>query len=173
MQGKRSKSSIKASFSININGKEKEILWGNDKDVDNLLSNICVFDSKCARIIINEKNNAQYLPYGTDIFEQLVLILEDIKIKLEDEKPKPSKPIIPDVDLDTQSGKFYNELNIDSNPDYLKTHIRWKKEDQNELLRLRKEISIIENNDPLRQANKLRKNQVIIPDKLSHRSGSN
>ncbi len=80
---------VKAHFEININEEDRIISWENQQRNINELSNICVFDSKCARIILDKRNNIQYLPYGTFVFKKLVEVLNIIREKLELEKPIP------------------------------------------------------------------------------------
>ena len=79
-----------ASFKISVDGApDQSIQWQDGQATDPVLTNIDVFDSKCARIIVDEKNQAQYLPYGADVFESLVQLLYWLRQQLNEEKPKP------------------------------------------------------------------------------------
>lgn len=152
----------KASFNVGINGEDKTINWENGEESKDELSNINVFDEKCARIIIDEKNNTQYLPYGTYVFEKLVEVLGNIKSKLEKEKPMPEKPDINEMDINTKAGTFYKELNIKSKEDDVELKTKWDKVDEEKLISLHKEIINIENNDPIKQVRKIRNIQERI-----------
>ncbi|TET07224.1 MAG: hypothetical protein E3J83_05310 [Candidatus Atribacteria bacterium] len=147
---------VMAAFKINLDGEDKIINWENGEESKDELSNINVFDTKCARIIIDKKNNAQYLPYGTHVFEKLVEVLESIKNKLEQEKPLSEKPEIDEIDINTKAGKFYNEINIKSKKNDIEINAKWNESDEKKLKKLNKEIINIENNDPLKQAKKIR-----------------
>lgn len=81
-----------AKFKISVNGGiDEDIDWTDGSENNTKLSNICVFDSKCARVIVDENNEVTYLPYGAHVFQALVELLRKIKIKLETEKPKIKK----------------------------------------------------------------------------------
>jgi len=59
-------------FSIK-DGPDDEVIWKDGQKVEpNILSNICVFDSKCARVIVDENNETTYLPYGATVFEERI-----------------------------------------------------------------------------------------------------
>jgi hypothetical protein len=99
----------KASFKISINnGLENEILW-RDVEVEEpgILSNICVFDSKCARIIVDENNEPIYLPYGAYVFEALVDLLQNLRLKPDSDKPKPGKLEYADIPITTKAGSRF------------------------------------------------------------------
>ncbi len=151
-----------ADIEIDYDGINKTINWENGNDARDELSNICVFDSKCARIIIDSKNNAQYLPYGTHVFEKLVSILQDIKGKLELEKPIPQIPKIEGIDLSTEAGKFFSSISIKTKKNELEKITKWDKNDEEKFKELNKKIINIENNDPLKQAEKIKKSQDRI-----------
>ena len=79
----------KATFKISLDNQEdQEIKWQDGINSDEILSSISVFDSRCARVIVDEKNQITYLPYGTQIFSELVSLLNVIKEKLDDEKTR-------------------------------------------------------------------------------------
>ena len=64
----------KATFKLSIDADaDQEIEWEDGKPSDEVLTHITVFDSKCARVIVDEKNEAAYLPYGAHVFEELVV----------------------------------------------------------------------------------------------------
>jgi hypothetical protein len=74
-----------AAFKLSINdGPDMEVPWQDGKnEEEGILSNICVFDSKCARAIIDENNETTYLPYGAAIFPELVDLMEKIREKVD------------------------------------------------------------------------------------------
>jgi len=61
-----------ASFKVAIDGQEdQEIVWTDGAGKQDLLANIVFFDSKIARVIVDQENDISFLPYGTQVFEQL------------------------------------------------------------------------------------------------------
>ena len=88
------KTASKVIFSIKDNDSlETDIEW-IEGTKNSELSKISVFDSKCARILLDKKNEFQYKPYGTHVFEELVSVLKTVKLSIEKEKPKTNKPVI-------------------------------------------------------------------------------
>jgi energy-coupling factor transporter ATP-binding protein EcfA2/predicted transcriptional regulator len=75
-----------AKFDIRVAGKTEEIAWSRDSTPPNRLSNISVFDSRCARSYITAEQDVAYLPYGLDIVENLAnQVLPKLSEKLEAE----------------------------------------------------------------------------------------
>ena len=86
-----------AIVKLSVDGHDEFPKWIEGQQKPEILANICVFDSKCSRIIIDEKNVASYLPYGGDIFQKLSAIVKDFKRRIDEEKPKQEKPVISDL----------------------------------------------------------------------------
>lgn len=118
-----------AIFKMSINSQDKSIKWINGQQKPVLLANICVFDSKCARIIIDEQNELSYLPYGADVFQKLSAIIQDFKKRLEGEKPNQAKPEISDLPENTKAGAFFHSLNAQTKNDDLAQWVQWSEKD--------------------------------------------
>ncbi|MDD5457436.1 MAG: hypothetical protein PHV30_10470 [Candidatus Margulisbacteria bacterium] len=116
-------------------GKEKQsetcISWTDDGNKDTELSLIHMFDSRCARIILDEKNGAVYLPYGAEIFEQLVQVLEEIKKRLLADKENLNSLNIADVKPLTTSGQWLSKINHQTTDEDIKRMTTWS--DKHEL----------------------------------------
>lgn len=148
----------KVNFVVLINDKnEINIDWVDGGDENDILSSICVFDSKCARVIIDKKNQADYLPYGTHVFGDLANLIKNIRAKLENEKPKAEKPIIEKLDPNTKAGKFYNSLSRSTQIEEIEKNTRWTQGDQKRLDKIVKEIALLAAVDPLVQAERYKK----------------
>ncbi|MCK5000935.1 MAG: AAA family ATPase, partial [Anaerohalosphaera sp.] len=100
-----------AVITVDIDGEEKSYKWVDGGPKQKILGNICVFDRKSARIIVDEKNSVSYLPFGADVFQRLVDIIKEIKSKLDQEKPRLFKPEIADMPETTKAGAFFNSIN--------------------------------------------------------------
>ncbi len=102
----------KAKFKIKV-GNSEDIFpeWQEGTaSISPHLSSIAVFDSKCARVIIDEKNEFQYKPYGTHVFQDLTNLIEKLKNRLNNEKPNPEKPVIQSIQRETTGYKFLSTL---------------------------------------------------------------
>ena len=143
-------------YSIN-DGSDEEITWKDgQKEESNILSNICVFDSKCARVIVDENNETTYLPYGANVFEEMVALVKELRQKLETEKPKPEKPTYTDIPISTKAGKLISELNHETKEEIIEKYATWTQEDQDKLTKLKKQIAEIEIDTAQKQAQRLR-----------------
>lgn len=122
-----------ATFKLGLDSQEKFFKWIDGQQRQAVLANICFFDSKCARVIIDEKNEASYLPYGADVFQKLASIVQEFKNKLEREKPSPLKPEIPDLSESTKAGFFFKELDTKTRDEDLVRWFQWSQQDDDAL----------------------------------------
>jgi energy-coupling factor transporter ATP-binding protein EcfA2 len=156
----------KACFKVSINsGPDTDIHWEDGQQINATLSNICVFDSKCARVIVNENNDITYLPYGAHVFEVLVALLKDFRVRLENAKPKPKKPDYSDIPVASEAGRFMAGLSFKTTSDDIKKATRWLDTDATALKDLAKRIVEAEAHDPRQQAQRIR-NMKSRVDKL-------
>jgi energy-coupling factor transporter ATP-binding protein EcfA2 len=145
-------------------GADEEIKWKDgEKAETNMLSNICVFDSKCARVIVDENNEATYLPYGANVFEEMVSLYKELRQTLDAQKPKPEKLQYADIPDSTKAGKFISDLNHETRDEDIKEASKWADNDEKNLAKLKKQITKIEIDTPEKQAQRLRnlKSRII------------
>ncbi|MRR17695.1 MAG: hypothetical protein EG826_14705 [Deltaproteobacteria bacterium] len=155
--GKKGPEPAQACIKYSKEGKDNNITWKDgQKTEQNVLSNICVFDAKCARVIVDENNETAYLPYGTAVFEEMVRLYKDLRKSLEAEKPKPEKLAYEDIPVSTNVGKFISELNYETKDDAIMAASKWEEKDENKLISLKKQIAKIEADSPEKQAQRLR-----------------
>jgi energy-coupling factor transporter ATP-binding protein EcfA2 len=150
--------SARATFKLSINaGPDEEIEWQDGKPSDEVLTNITVFDSKCARVIVDEKNEAAYLPYGTHVFEELVNLLNWMRQQLDTERPKPEPLQWPEITPSTTPGIFLASLTYNTTVKEVEDAVVWADDrDTNTLEKLTKQLAELEANDPVKQAATLR-----------------
>ncbi len=154
---KGSAAPAKALFRISlVGGSEQQVAWEDGKSGPDILVNISVFDSKCARIIVNKKNEVVYLPYGSDVFQGLVNLLQELRQELEQEKPSPEKLIYQDIPEQTSSGQFMNRLKHTTQLRELEQRTEWNPQDEQKLSELTRTVAKVEAEDPTQQAVKLR-----------------
>lgn len=141
------------SFKISVDGAPDQLIrWQDGQAADPVLTNIAVFDSKCARIIVDEKNQAQYLPYGADVFESLVQLLHWLRQQLSEEKPKPEALKYDDMPSTTSAGILLATLAHDTDRKKLEDMAQWSDADEKRLPELIKQVADLEVNDPVKQA---------------------
>lgn len=155
-----------ASFKVSINDEpDKEVPWQDGKKEEaGILSNICVFDSKCARVIVDENNETSYVPYGATVFPDLVDLMKAIRSKIEKEKPKPVKLEYQNIPATTKAGKLISDLTHETAPAVIVENAGWEEGDETKLDQLKKQISDIESSDPGKVALRLRNTK----DRINH-----
>ncbi|MBC8275378.1 MAG: AAA family ATPase [Chloroflexi bacterium] len=146
-----------ASIKISVNsGPDEYVAWQDGQDASEILSSVCVFDSRCARIILNENNEPMYLPYGTDVFARLVDLMKDLRKQLEEEKPELTELEYADILPTTNAGQFISQLSQDTSISVVEEKTTWTKEDDLNLSKLLSQIAVVEALDPKGQAQRLR-----------------
>jgi energy-coupling factor transporter ATP-binding protein EcfA2 len=145
-----------ASFAISRNSQPEELQWVEGPDTHEILGNIYVFDSKCARIIIDEDNKVEYLPYGAGVFRDLATLCQKFKGSLETECPPLTLIDTADIPSATQAGMFLSTLNVKTTIDALNAATKWTPEDDKKLQDLNIEIAKATAEDPKKQALRLR-----------------
>jgi len=124
----------KATIKIKLNGNEQEVIWQQDSTEDSNLSNIAVFDSRCARIITDDRNEITYLPYGGDIFEKLASLV--LRIKEDIETEIIDQEIIKDssISANTPSAAFLESLSESTKLEEIDAAACWSDTDESRLL---------------------------------------
>jgi len=147
----------KATFKLSVNaGPDQEIVWEDGKTSHEVLTHITVFDSKCARVIVDEKNEATYLPYGAHVFEELVNLLIWIKQQIEADKPKMEPLQWPEITSTTKTGIFLAGLTHKTTEKEIENAAAWSGKDSENLEKLTRQLAELEANDPTKQAAKSR-----------------
>ena len=68
-----------AKLKIKQDSEPDEIVWTHGHPTDPILTNIAVFDGRCARVITDDRNEITYLPYGCDVFQKTADIVIRVK----------------------------------------------------------------------------------------------
>ncbi len=120
-----------AVFKIEENAVMRDEKWTDGIPSPQCLARFAVFDSKCARVYINENNQLGFLPYGFDIIDGLGAITAEVKKQFQDvavkSAPKPDalKPLI-----DTTSiGKMIGTIPSATTAEAIKAKAVWQEAD--------------------------------------------
>ena len=116
--------------------KDIELPWTDGGDSDERLASIAFFDSKCARLIVDENNEATYIPYGCEAFNGLVGLVKYVKVRLQGEKPTPMEPTGIDVVAGTDAEAFLKNLNRNTKPADIDSATKWTKSHDTKLTEL-------------------------------------
>jgi energy-coupling factor transporter ATP-binding protein EcfA2 len=77
-----------ATVELLVDDQHVAVRWKAGAPASELLSEIAVFDSHCARVFIDEANEVVYLPYGLDTFSRLAALCTSLKNRITSELTK-------------------------------------------------------------------------------------
>jgi len=142
-----------ANIKISIDDSEPEILsWTDGVNSPEVLTNVAFFDSKCARIIVDDQCALSYLPYGADVFRYLGDLMNELKIRLQNETPSPTPPRIFGITIGTDSAEFLATLSLATSNEAIEAACAWSSVNDACL----KELQYLIENDPLQLAAQLK-----------------
>ena len=141
-----------AIFKIKIGDKSEEIKWAKDVVPDERLSSISVFDSRCARSYITDKQTIAYLPYGLDIVEKMARdVIPNLKGRLDGEIKSidTNTDDFNHFDQDTEVGKLISGLNAETDSNAVEKLGTLSREEEKRIEDLNK---VLANDNPVDRA---------------------
>lgn len=150
--------SARAVIDINEGKNDISIQWKDDEDTPDELASITVFDSKCARVYVDEANDVAYVPYGLDSFDKLSKLCEKLKNILQNEIEKIvcDREIFTDLQGNTSVGKLIDRLNSNTPITEVEDLSNLSEEEKKKLSEIEKKLTEIKVNEPKRKAESLR-----------------
>ena len=124
-----------ATLKIKQDATTRNIKWTQGSAADPLLASITVFDSRCARVITDDRNEITYLPYGGDVFQKTAEIVLRIKADIESEITDLAPIQDSAVTAGTPSAVFLESLSETTKDEVIKAATAWTPQDEVELLR--------------------------------------
>jgi energy-coupling factor transporter ATP-binding protein EcfA2 len=123
----------RATLQIKQDANPKDILWSQGTPADPVLTNITVFDGRCARVITDDRNEISYLPYGGEVFQKTAEIVLKVRNELEAEitqlVPIQDSAVMPK----TPSALFVESLSENTKDEAIDAATSWTPQDELEL----------------------------------------
>ncbi|HEX2897783.1 MAG TPA: hypothetical protein VHP63_07020, partial [candidate division Zixibacteria bacterium] len=160
----------KANIDVQIDGTSERILeWSSNSTPPECLSNIGVFDSKSARVYVDEENAVWYVPYGLDALTKLAELSQVLKTRLNTEITglNVEPPIVSQV---VGLGKLFSNLDHEVSKEFILKQTEFGETEEKLLASLKKKHADLVANDPKIKAKKLRalRQRIInLVDQLS------
>lgn len=152
----RSEGVASANFVILVNGADTPVAWTDDSAGSPHLRRIRVFDARAARLYVNEANEVEFLPYGTQVFRQLGPLLRQLRERLQGESREPSKPIVEGVQPGTAAAALMDRIDSDLTRDQIVAFAVWTSEDSTELTQAERRLEEIRAGRPVDRIERLR-----------------
>ena len=141
-----------ANIKVSIDDSEPRLLaWTDGDQPPEVLTNVAFFDSKCARIIVDEECALSYLPYGADVFRRLGELMNEFKDLLQRERPSPSAPQILGITTATMAAHLQATLSATTSDEEIAAACAWSEMGDARL----KELQRLIDGDPLELASQL------------------
>jgi len=122
-----------ARLKIKQDNEPKDIVWTQGTPADAILTNIAVFDGRCARVITDNRNEINYLPYGGDVFQKTAEIILKVKADVEAEITDLTPVQDSAVQAGTPSATFLESLSETTNDEVFQASTLWTPQDDLEL----------------------------------------
>lgn len=145
-----------ATFDVLIDGAPSALTWSRAITPPEALSNIAVFDARCARVYLSAEQSVAYLPYGLDVVESLAnKVLPALTERLNKEVFSVSTDVSPFKHLlgDTAVGKLVASLGPKTNQALVSELANLKPEEEARLVELDKTLA---ESDPKAKAKEMR-----------------
>ena len=162
-----------AILKIKQDTETKDITWTQGTAADPILTNITVFDGRCARVITDDRNEISYLPYGGDVFQKMANVVLRVKADLEAEITHLVPVQDSGVVAGTPSAIFLESLSETTKDDVIQTAITWTLSDE-EVLTKNEELSRVSGaTKATQEVARLEKIKKRVTDATSMVSGLN
>ena len=129
-----------ATIFYSYNNNKKEIEWIDGQYNGGELEQLLVYDSKCGKIQVTDKNELIYLPNGMDIFKKLVDCLREVKKEIEKEKPQEITINFNKIDRNTSIFKKIDSINKNTNKRKIINELQWSEDHDKELTKVSRKI---------------------------------
>lgn len=122
-----------ATLKIKQDVNTADIVWNQSSPPDPVLTNITVFDGRCARVITDDRNEITYLPYGAEIFqktaETILRVRADLEAEIRDLVPVQDSAVVDG----TPSAIFLQSLSETAKDEVIQAATCWTPQDELEL----------------------------------------
>lgn len=124
----------KAKFIVDIDDKEKEILWNGESEVYPLVL-IDVFDNKCVKVFLTDELTFGFKPYGFELFLIISNAINQLKEILQNGIFKRKQVIDLSVDFneDTKVFKMIEQMSPDTSKGQIETFSNFSDDDLKKL----------------------------------------
>jgi energy-coupling factor transporter ATP-binding protein EcfA2 len=160
-----------ATLKIKQDGKPKDITWTQGAAGDPVLTNITVFDGRCARVITDHRNEISYLPYGGDVFQKTADIVLKVKGSVEEEITNLVPVQDSAVVAGTTSAIFLESLSDTTKDEAIEAATAWTPQDEVELTSLEELARTSDSTKATQEVARLNKIKGRVNDAASTVSG--
>ena len=156
-EGAPPKPAITIKYSAGDDGTARQWFGG---DADEFISRVSIFDTQCAAVYLKERTDVAFLPFGLDLFDNLVKACKNVRTRLEQEQRalnvNATSLIIPQIPAGTAAAKLVGNITSLTKPGVVLAITRLSPEEEERLAILEKTLLDLQANDPKRLAAQLK-----------------
>jgi len=151
-----------AKFTVQIDEDEpQEIQWQDGKQTPDCFGNIAVFDSKTARVYVDDANKVSYIPYGLDTFKKLASLCSGFREHIQMELN--ALPDMPDTIAKLIGPELLiKKITTTTTSSEIDKIASFSEQDADRLNELNKTIANYKANDPNKRAQEIRRQKGRI-----------
>jgi hypothetical protein len=149
-----------ATLEWKSNDADKDADWVDGHLTHDELSDIAVFDSRCARLFVDDEQEVHIVPYGVDVLREMVRTCGEVKARLDAEIKAASfdLSIFAPLHGETMAGKFVKALGPKSDKEEARRLATLSDDEKAEREALAKQLA----DDPIKKATELRRLSMRI-----------
>jgi energy-coupling factor transporter ATP-binding protein EcfA2 len=160
-----------ATLRIKQDANPKDIIWTQGVPADPVLTNITVFDGRCARAITDDRNEISYLPYGGEVFHKTVEIVLRVKADVEAQITELAPIQDSAVLAATLSALFLKSLSENTEDEVIETATAWTPQDELELLKQEHLARTSDSTKATQEVARLDKTKARVNDAITTANG--
>jgi len=144
-----------ATFEWKSNNADKKEEWLDGRPAHDELSDIAVFDSRCARLFVDNEQEVNIVPYGVDVLRELVRACGEVKTRLDTQIKAANLDlsIFSPLYGETAVGKFMKALGPKTDKEEARRLAALTDDERSEREALAKQLG----DDPTKKATELRR----------------
>lgn len=161
---KPTKTNPAATVELLVDGQDIAVRWKANAPASELLPELSVFDSHCARVFIDDANEVVYLPYGLDTFPKLASLFATLKERITKEiREIPAQfELSNDYTDKSAAGRFIKVLSAQSDENQIDALSSIDSDGLTRLHELRVLVASAKTNSPKIRAAQLRRTKVRL-----------
>ncbi len=142
-------------------GTAKSYEWTQHASSDASLKTVHIFDSRAARVYLTDENDVKYVPAGLDVFDKMADAFNEVKGAVDSKLAQQRASMVNlealfDVYPDTKAYELIQKLDEPATEKQIATINKLSSEEEQEQVKLKKQITEKEANHPTKRQETLR-----------------
>lgn len=140
-----------------VDHEEQDFEWHDQKEMNDALGHVSVFDTQCAAVYIREKTDVAFRPFGLDLFDKLSDACEAVKKALEKERKElmSCEVGLPNLSEGTTAHELVSSITSLTRPEEVEKLSTLSDSEKEKLRETRKQLYDLQAEDTMKAARSL------------------